>query len=236
MKQKRVIVIGGTSGYGEGIVNHLISKGYDVYGFGRTSCPSIDVRDEDTIKLVLKTLGTFDVMVYAAGLAIGKDYVSDKSIDEMEEVFDVNTLGLLKVLKHSYKPLLDSQGSFIAIGSIAHELSYVGGADYCASKSASNTVMKTIRKEWLGTGIRTTSIEAGLGNTNFQIRRYKNDIEKVNQHISGLKLIEPSDMGELVEYIINLPKHLNLDEVVFKPIQQASHGITTEDIKMKKQF
>jgi 3-hydroxy acid dehydrogenase/malonic semialdehyde reductase len=233
---KKVIVIGGTSGYGKGIAEHLMSKGHEVYAFGRTSQPYIDVRDGASIKTVLDVIGDFDVMVYASGLAIGKDYVSDKNTDEIQEVFEVNTLGLLKVLKHSYKPLLKSKGSFITIGSIAHELSYVGGADYCASKSASNTVMKTIRKEWLGTGIRTTSIEAGLGNTNFQYRRYNNDVEKVKKHVENLKLIEPNDMGELVEYIINLPAHLNLDEVVFKPIQQGSHGITTETIKKEKQF
>lgn len=233
---KRVIVIGGTSGYGQGIVDHLTGKGYEVYAFGRTSEPHIDVRNEASIKTVLETIGSFDVMVYASGLAIGKDYVSDKSTDEVQEVFEVNTIGLIKVLKHSFKPLLKSKGSFITIGSIAHELSYVGGADYCASKSASNTVMKTIRKEWLGTGIRTTSIEAGLGNTQFQYRRYNNDFEKVSQHVKGLKLIEPSDMGELVEHIIKMPVHLNIDEIVFKPIQQGSHGITTETIKKEKLF
>lgn len=233
---KRVIVIGGTSGYGQGISEHLIRKGYEVYAFGRTSEPCVDVRNEEDVKKIIEAIGDFDVMVYASGLAIGKDYVSDKSIDEIKEVFDVNTIGLMKVLKYSFKPLLKSKGNFITIGSIAHELSYVGGADYCASKSASNTIMKTIRKEWLGTGIRTTSIEAGLGNTNFQYRRYNNDFEKVKKHVENLKLIEPEDMGVLVESIINLPAHLNYDEIVFKPIQQGSHGITTESIKKEKLF
>tara|TARA_R110001592_G_scaffold27824_1_gene103133 strand:+ start:8773 stop:9477 length:705 start_codon:yes stop_codon:yes gene_type:complete len=231
MIKKKVLVIGGTSGYGLGIVDVLNKKGFNAIPLGTTSMPKVDVTDTYSIEELFKTQKNIDSIVYASGIAIGKNYVSEKSVVDMEKVIQVNTIGLLKALKYSYKYLLKSKGNFIYIGSIASELSYVGGADYCASKSASTTIMKTIRKEWLGTGIRTCTIEAGLGNTDFQKRRYNGDFEKAKKHSQGIKLIQPEDMGNLVYSIMKLPNHLNMDEVIFKPLDQASHGISVNNLK-----
>ena len=234
MKSKKVLVIGGTSGFGLGIVQVLNESGYNAISLGTTSSPKVDVIDTNSIKELFETQKDIDSVIYASGIAIGKDYVSNKSILDMEKVIQVNTIGLLKVLKHSYKPLTKSKGNFIYIGSIASDLSYVGGADYCGSKAASTTIMKTIRKEWLGTGIKTTTIESGLGNTNFLKRRYDGDLEKAEKHIQGIRALEPKDMGELVLSIMKLSKHVNMDEGVLKPIDFASHGISINNYK--KQF
>jgi len=234
--KKKVLVIGGTSGFGLGIVQVLNENGITAIGFGTTSEFKVDVTNEDSIEKLFEDVGNFDAVVYASGIAIGKSYVAEKSIIEMEKVIQVNTIGLLKALRYAYTPLKASQGHFIYIGSIASQLSYVGGADYCGSKAASSTIMKTIRKEWLGSGIKTCTIESGLGNTNFLERRYNGDKEKAHEHHRGIRAIEPKDMGELVLSILNLPDHLNMDEVVFKPIDFASHGISIKTIKNTKQF
>ena len=236
MINKKVLVIGGTSGFGLGIVKILNKNGYNAIGLGTTSSPKVDVIDSNSLKELFNKQTNIHSVVYAAGIAIGKNYVSDKSIIEMEKVIQVNTIGLLKTLRYSYDSLLKSKGNFIYIGSIASQLSYVGGADYCGSKAASTTIMETIRKEWLGTGIKTSTIESGLGNTNFLERRYNGDKAKAKLHHQGIKAIEPNDMGELVLSILSLPEHLNMDEVVFKPIDFASHGISIKTIKNKKQF
>jgi len=233
-QNKKVLVIGGTSGFGLGIVKTLNENGINAIPFGTTSLPKVDVTDANSLKELFKLEGDVtDIhsVVYAAGIAIGKDYVSNKNILDMEKVIQVNTIGLLKALNYSYKHLVKSKGNFIYIGSIASELSYVGGADYCGSKAASSTIMKTIRKEWLGTGIKTTTIESGLGNTNFLKRRYNGDIEKAEKHSRGIKAIEPEDMGQVVLTIMNLPKHINMDEIVLKPIDFASHGISINTLK-----
>jgi|TARA_R110000787_G_scaffold105652_2_gene213130 NADP-dependent 3-hydroxy acid dehydrogenase YdfG len=231
MRNKRIVVIGGTSGYGKGIAKKLTDQGNNVFCYGRTSEQSLDVRNEKDIIDVLKKIEEIDVVIYSAGLGIGKSYVADKDVADFKQVFEVNTLGLLSTLKHSFKYLKKTKGHFIHIGSIAHELSYVGGADYCASKSASNTIMKTIRKEWLGTGIKTSSLEVGLGNTKFQENRYKGDEVKALKHTTGVRQIEPEDLGETVAFLLAAPDYLNFDEVVLKPIDQASHGISINDIE-----
>ena len=94
--------------------------------------------------------------------------------------------------------------------------------------------MRTIRKEWLGTGIRTITIEPGLGDTEFQKRRYNGDNDLASKHTEGVRLITPEDMGNIVIYALSLPEHLSMDEIVIKPLDQASHGITV--INKKSQF
>tara|TARA_R110000751_G_scaffold90246_3_gene177271 strand:- start:4251 stop:4955 length:705 start_codon:yes stop_codon:yes gene_type:complete len=234
MKSKKIVVIGGTSGYGKGIAEELKEANNEVLVFGSSSTPRLDVTIESDVINRFKEIGEFDALVYSSGLAVGKDYVADKDNEHFKKVFNVNTIGLLTVLKHSFQYLKKSKGHFIHIGSIAHELSYVGGADYCASKSASNTIMKTIRKEWLGTGIRTSSLEVGLGDTEFQANRYNGDKKKANKHTSGVRQIKPIDMGAIVSFMLCAPDYLNFDEIVLKPTDQASHGITIDNLK--KQF
>ena len=232
---KNILVIGGTSGYGAGVVKVFRSAGHNVLSVGRSSDKPLDVTKKDSVARWFKeNIKELDVVIYSAGIAIGKADVVDKDINDMDMVFQVNTIGLLNVLKQSYNYLKKSGGYFFHIGSIAHELCYVGGADYCASKSASNTIMKTIKKEWLGTGIHTTSLEVGLGQTNFQKNRYSGDMNKASNHTNGVRQIIPEDLGKVIEYLSSMPDYLNMDEIELKPLDQASHGISI--LNTNKQF
>lgn len=230
---KNALVIGASSGYGYGIAQ-VLEKDYNVIKASRSSFAKLDVRNPQEVELFFEYFKNknilFDIVVYSAGKAIGKDVVSDKNASDFNDVFQTNTLGLLYVAKEAFKHLKITKGNFIHIGSIAHALNYKGGADYCASKSASNTIMKTIRLEWLGTGIKTTSIEVGLGETNFQKNRYSGDIDKMQKHTTGVRQIKPNDLGKLVKYIVETEDYLNFDEIVLKPLDQASHGITINNI------
>lgn len=227
----KAIVIGGTSGFGKGISKILNDNGFKVTILGRTSTPKFDVTDDNIFKSYFDNVKDIDVFVYSAGIAIGKDFIQNKDIQYVRSVFEVNTIGLYKALKYAPK-ILKKGGLFVYIGSIANELSYVGGADYCASKAASSTIIKTARKEWLGNNLRITSMEVGLGNTSFQYNRYNGDLEKANKHTKGVRQIEPIDLGKTILDLYNTPRYINIDEVVYKPIDQASHGITVNS----KQF
>lgn len=224
---KTILVIGASSGYGKGVADHLQSLGHRVLRASRSECLIMDVMSDDSVRDAFETIAPFDLdaVVYSAGLAIDKLTVEEGNPSDWNTVFQTNTVGLMRVAKAAMPHLKKSQGNLIAIGSIAAFISYVGGADYCASKAAANSIMKTLRYELLGTGVRTTSVEIGLGNTNFQFNRYAGDQQKAVRHYGDIRQIEPSDLGALVEHILELPKYLNIDEIVFKPIDQANHGV-----------
>lgn len=230
----RVLVIGGTSGYGAGIVQYLKEHtDWEIVPASRKHFENtIDVKSIISVNSFFRgEEDPFDIVVYSAGLAHGNDHLKDKNLLDFKEVFEINTIGLGNVLKAAYTHLEETQGHFIHIGSIAAYFTYAGAIDYCASKSASNSLMKGIRYEWLGTGIRTTSIEIGLGNTDFQNRRYKGDREKAARHFDGVRQIEPYDLGRVVKHIIDLPEYLNVDEIILKPIDQVTHGVSTKNLK-----
>lgn len=228
----KICVIGGTSGYGQGIAELLAAQGHHVIAAGRSSeTDPVDVRDDDDVRCFFKDRWDFDAVIYSAGLAIGKDHVSQKAPEDFRRVFETNTLGLLNVARYCLPGLKKTQGHLIHIGSIAAYLNYPGGADYCGSKSASNSIMKTLRYELLGTGVRSVSLEVGLGATNFQRNRYNGDASKMTAHTGLIRQLEPSDLAELVAFILSAPPHVNFDEVIFKPIDQASHGATVDNLK-----
>jgi NADP-dependent 3-hydroxy acid dehydrogenase YdfG len=224
----KIVVIGGTSGYGMGICEYMAAQGHQVIAAGRSSeSHYVDVTDDYSVQRFFEKHGAgADLVVYSAGIAIGKDHVADKDLDDARRVFETNTIGLYTALQAAYPHLEQSAGIFIHIGSIANQLNYVGGADYCASKSAATTIMRTIRGEWLGSGIRTVSIEIGLGDTSFQKNRYAGDMEKAQKHTAGVRQIQPIDLGRFVEMITRIPEYINMDEVYLKPIDQVTHGFT----------
>jgi NADP-dependent 3-hydroxy acid dehydrogenase YdfG len=231
----RAVVIGGSSGYGKGVVDVLRANHWEVFTASRSGdeCQPYqlrcDVRESWYVEKAANDVGQLDAVIYSAGIAIGLHPIDEGDDDAWRDVFGVNTLGLLRALR-AFVPKLNTSGIFIHIGSIANNLAYVGGADYCASKAAASSIMRTARLELLGKGIRTCSIEPGLGNTNFQRARFPTDPARADKINAGLRVIEPRDMGHLVQFVIMAPGRLNFDEIVVKPLDQASHGKTIKDL------
>lgn len=237
---KNIVIIGASSGYGRGIASVLSKvEGYDVLTGSRThplldiSHMHVDVSDEKSIfdfqLNAIKHFRKIDAVIYSAGIAIDKQPLEKGNTANWDRVFQVNTLGMMQMAAGFIPALKQSKGHFIYIGSIASFTHYVGGSDYCASKAASTSILRTLRYELLGTGIRTVSIEPGLGDTNFQRNRYNGDMEKAKSHYGNIKQLQPEDIGNIVQYILSLPPHVNVDEIVIKPIGQANHGVLSNN-------
>jgi NADP-dependent 3-hydroxy acid dehydrogenase YdfG len=225
--QKRspiALVFGGTSGFGKGIAEELNSRGYITLALSRRN--ECDVRRREDLEYVRDVVGDRElaVVVYSAGLAVGRELVENGDSEGWRQVFETNVLGLLNVAQLTIPKLRESGGHLISIGSIAHEVAYAGAADYCASKAAQRKVMETLRFELLGSGIRQTQIEVGLGDTNFQAARYKGDMEKAALHYGSIRQLTPDDLGRTVGWILDQPAHVNLDSITLKPLDQAHHG------------
>lgn len=238
---KKILIFGASSGYGLGIALTMMQEGWHVVAVCRNRPPKpivtwirtdvTNLKDMDKLALRIQSL-EFDAVVYSAGIAIERRVVTaNVSPLDWQQVFATNTLGLLNAAKITCRRLLARKGLFVHIGSIANALQYMGGADYCASKAASSSIMKSLRLEWLGSGIRTCSIEPGLGETNFQISRYGGDSERAAQHTAGIQQLQPADLGEAVRWLATLPPHVNIDELVIKPLDQATHGVTFQSKK-----
>ncbi len=236
-----IVVIGASSGYGQATAKLLHEQGHQVFTGSRTRSPTltadIGYRQLDATNFTdmkhcaLQAKEYFGqplihAVVYCAGRAIGKEPISAGNPMDWSRVLRVNVIGLMNAAQAFTKCLHVTSGHFIALGSIASFTNYVGGADYCASKAAATSVMRTLRLELLGSGIHTTMIEPGLGDTNFQLSRYGGDREKAAKHSADIKQLEPVDVAETVAWLLSRPAHVNIDEIIIKPLDQANHGVT----------
>ena len=232
--ERHALIIGGTSGYGKACGELFRANCYGVRAGSRHTSPPCDVRDDESVKKFFQSLTmewlALDVIVYSAGVARGLRTIVDGHPGEWRNVFETNTLGLLRVARFGLPMLRVRRGTFVHIGSIAFDLQYEGGVDYCASKAAATSIMRGLRYEMLGTGVRTVSIEPGLGNTDFQINRYDGDLNAAAKHSAGIRTLQPLDVAMAVYYAATAPPTVNIDQLIIKPTDQATHGKTAKRI------
>lgn len=236
--QQCALVVGASSGYGLACALALRQAGMRVLGASRRELPGADawipcdVTDDAAVEHAMnlvraETRGKLAAVVYSAGVAIGNSHVAHGNPDSWRTVFETNVLGLMRIARLA-KPMLENcEGrapAFVHIGSIAFQFTYEGGVDYCASKAAANSVMRGLRLEWLGTGIRVVTVEPGLGRTNFQLTRYAGDEDRARKHYEGITQLEPMDVASAVLYAVQAPSRVNVDEIIIKPTDQATHG------------
>jgi 3-hydroxy acid dehydrogenase/malonic semialdehyde reductase len=233
---KKALVIGASSGYGAGIATALLNAGYLVIHAARSYNGQdaqhlhVDVTQPEKVDALFdvigqtKVYGDLDIVVYSAGVARGLRTVEAGEPSQYQQVFNTNAVGLYHVARRALPLLKKRKGHFIHIGSIANELAYEGGADYCASKAAATSIMRTLRAELLGTGVHTTSVEPGLGDTNFQMARYDGDESRAQKHYAGIEQLRPTDLGETVMWLVSRPAHVNIDSIIIKPTDQLTHG------------
>lgn len=218
----KAIVIGASSGYGLGIADTLKNNGWEVIRASR-SLNGLDVTKPELVQSFFSQMENVDCIIYSAGIAKGNATIEGGEYDNWLSVFHTNVVGLLTTAKYGI-PKLNKNGTFIHIGSIAYSFSYQGGVDYCASKAAAHSAMKGLREEWFGKHIRITTIEPGLGRTNFQSNRYDGNAEKAAKHFGNIQQLLPKDLGSTVLHVLSAPPHVNYDIIVVKPTQQLTHG------------
>ncbi len=165
------------------------------------------------------------VLVNNAGGAHGLDPVAAAQDADWETTFQTNVLGLLRVTRAAL-PLLphDVGASIINIGSIAGRSAYAGAAAYCAAKSGELAITRALRHELFGTGIRVGTIDPGLAQTEFSNVRFKGDREKADAVYAGINPLTADDIAEIIVWVASRPPHVNIDEILVKPTDQADMG------------
>lgn len=164
-----------------------------------------------------------DVLINNAGGALGVDYVAEGKDEDWEGMMQSNVLGLLRVTRAVLPLMVKNPGSSILnIGSNASRTSYEGGAAYCGAKAAELSISRALRLELLGTGIRICSIDPGLAHTEFALVRYKGDARAATKLYEGTIPLVAEDIAEILVWVAKRPAHVNIDELLVKPTDQAA--------------
>jgi len=248
MKNNRLTayITGATSGFGRAVALRLAANGYDIVITGRrkerletlaeeitkttpakTWISSYDIRDKDAVEKAIDTLPDawkqIDVLLNNAGLAAGLNPIQKGSLDDWEQMIDTNVKGLLYVTR-KIAPLMIARnsGHIINIGSIAGKEVYLNGNVYCATKHAVDALTKAMRMDMLPYGIKVTQIAPGAAETEFALVRFKGNQEAADNIYKGYQPLTGKDIAEIVEYLLKLPKHVCINDMVVTCLAQAN--------------
>jgi len=249
---RSVVVTGASSGIGEATSRLLAAHGWTVLGVARRAdrlaaladtagvIPVVaDVTDPDGVAAVVAEVesrlgGRLDALVNNAGGAFGLDSVEGADLDDWRAMFETNVLGtqrmiaaLLPALRAAAGAIPDDGGAphadIVAITSIAGTIAYEGGAGYNAAKFAQHALMKVLRLELAGEPLRVIEIAPGMVKTDFSLVRFKGDASRADAVYAGVERpLVADDIAEAIVHAIELPGHVNLDEIVIKPVAQAA--------------
>lgn len=239
-----VLITGATSGFGKATAIRFINEGWRVIGTGRRADrlealkkefgdafhpAAFSVTDKDAIDGFLSSLPAgfkdIDILVNNAGLALGVEPAHKTSLDEWETMIDTNTKGLVYMTRAVLPGMVErSRGHVVNLGSVAGNYPYPGGNVYCATKAFVKQFTLCLRADLAGTNVRMTNIEPGLCETEFSVIRYRGDKEAADKVYAGVQPIVAEDIAEIIHWVCNLPKHVNINRVEVMPTCQGFNG------------
>ncbi len=169
--------------------------------------------------------GGLHVLINNAGGAHGLDTIAEGKDADWEAMIQSNVLGVLRMTRAAL-PLMprDAGASIINIGSVAGHTAYEGGAVYCAAKAGELQITRALRLELLGTGIRVGTVDPGLAETEFSLVRFKGDAAGAKKVYEGINPLTAEDIAEILVWVASRPAHVNIDELIVKPVDQAAVG------------
>lgn len=242
---RSVLVTGATAGIGRACAEAFHADGWEVWICGRRAerlaevsaalgerlhAFELDVRDNAAVEQALADIPVPDVLVNNAGLSRGLEPLWEGSIEDWNEMLDTNVKGLLHVSRALIARMMENGGGHIInIGSIAGHEVYPNGAVYCASKHAVTAITRSLRMESCGRGIKVSSVDPGLVNTEFSTVRFHGDSERADQAYLGITPLLGADVAEIVLWVATRPAHVNLAEILLLPTDQASTTISHRD-------
>jgi NADP-dependent 3-hydroxy acid dehydrogenase YdfG len=170
-------------------------------------------------------LGRLDVLVNNAGLALGRISIEEGSDEDDRLMLETNVMGLLRMTRLVLPHMEDRRGHIVNLGSWAGREAYTMGGMYVGSKYAVRSLTYVLRKELVGR-IRVSTVDPGMvGDTEFSDVRFHGDEEKKRAVYQGVDYLTPTDVADCILWVVTRPAYMNVDEVVLKPLQQASQDM-----------
>ena len=236
---KIAVVTGASSGIGAATARALAGAGFRVFlgarrmdrlrevaesvGDSATALP-LDVTDEASVaSFVTQLPEVLQLLVNNAGGALGIDRIEDATDETWRTMWETNVLGTLRMTR-ALLPALEASGDghIIDMGSIAGFETYAGGAGYTGAKHAARAFIRTLRLELLGRPVRVTEISPGLVETEFALVRFGGDAERAKNVYRGMTPLTAEDIADCVLWAATRPSHVNIDEIVVRPRDQAT--------------
>ncbi|MDO4895799.1 MAG: SDR family NAD(P)-dependent oxidoreductase [Moraxella sp.] len=243
-----ILITGATSGFGKQIAIDCIKNGFIVIGTGRRQNKLDELKNElgddfiplcfdisniSATKTALQTLpndilANIDVLINNAGLALGLESADKTNISDWQTMINTNTLGLVNIT-HEILPFMvaKNDGYIINISSTAGNYPYFGANVYGATKAFVTQFSLNLRADLIGKKVRVTNIEPGLcGGTEFSNVRFHGDDDKASKVYENVEFIRPEDISNMVLWLINQPKHINVNRLEIMPTAQTFAGLT----------
>ncbi|MDZ4804625.1 MAG: SDR family NAD(P)-dependent oxidoreductase [Candidatus Eisenbacteria bacterium] len=186
----------------------------------------LDTTDRSAVGSILGELPEpfrdIDILINNAGKALGLDKLQDGNPDDWDEMIDTNVKGLLYVDRAIVPGMVArGRGQVVHIGSIAGHEVYPSGNVYCATKAAVDALTRSLRLDLNGTGVRVSTVDPGLVETEFSIVRFKGDAERASRPYNDLEPLTPEDVAEAILFTVSRPAHVNVAEIILLARHQA---------------
>mgnify|MGYP002713588268 CR=1 FL=1 len=242
-----ILITGATAGFGKAIAELLIAKGHTVIGTGRRQANldelaqqlgdqfvplAFDIADLSATQTALASLpadflANLDVLINNAGLALGLTSADTADFADWQQMIHTNVIGLAH-MTHAILPYMTAKNSgyIINIGSIAGNYAYFGSNVYGATKAFVKQFSLNLRADLIGKNVRVTNLEPGLcGGTEFSNVRFKGDDTRAAAVYEGVEYVTPSDIANIVGWLIEQPAHININVLEVMPTAQTFAGL-----------
>ncbi|SHN19099.1 SDR family NAD(P)-dependent oxidoreductase [Roseibium suaedae] len=238
-----ILITGATSGFGQATARLFARNGWNVIGTGRRQ-ERLDelgaelgssflglvfnITDETAMKRELARLeapfSNIDVLVNNAGLALGTASAPNTKLSDWKTMIDTNVTGLVTITDALLPVLIERKGVIVNISSIAASWPYPGGNVYGGTKAFLRQFSLGLRSDLHGKGVRVTSIEPGLCESEFTLVRTGGDKAAYDALYGGAHAIQPEDIANTVYWVATQPKHININALEVMPVSQSWAG------------
>ncbi|MDX6595381.1 MAG: hypothetical protein QOI72_763 [Solirubrobacterales bacterium] len=229
------VVTGASSGIGAATARALAGGGYRVVLGARRlqrlreladeiggEAIGLDVTDPDSVAAFADQVPACDVLVNNAGGALGLEPLAEADEELWRTMYEANVLGTMRMTRALLPRLIESgNGHVVGVTSIAAFETYRGGAGYTAAKHAQRAALRTLRLELLGEPVSVTEVAPGMVETEFSLVRFEGDAEAAAKVYEGMEPLRAEDVAECIRWAIAQPAHVNVDEIVVRPRDQA---------------
>jgi serine 3-dehydrogenase len=240
---KTVFITGATAGFGAACARRFVQSGWKAVGTGRRRerldslardlgdrfLPlQLDMRDPAALQAAVEALPepfrAVDLLVNNAGLAPPLEPLQDSQLEPSLQVIDTNVTGLVILTRALLPGLIERRGAIINLSSVAATYPYRGGAVYGGTKAFVRQFSLDLRCDLHGTGVRVTSIEPGMAETEFTLVRTGGDQSASDNLYRGVNPMTAEDISETIHWVATLPPHLNINALELMPVSQSFAG------------